>query len=268
MAPRLDLDGYLARLGLDGRPELAALHRAHVCSIPFENLDPQRGVPVSLDLGALESKLVTGRRGGYCFEQNLLLAAALEALGARVDRLLARVRWQVPPERVMPRSHLVLRAELGGATWLADVGFGNGTLLEPIPFGVGGPYEQAGWRFRVVAEERALVLQSDTRDGWRDVYAIEPVPAPAVDIEVSNWFTATHPASRFVTGLIVTAQRSDGTRLALSDWNELAFTVRTPERTVSTPIARAEIPGLLETEFGLPGFALDETGRVVTADRR
>ncbi len=264
----IDLDGYLARLGLGERPELAALHRAHVCSIPFENLDPHRGVPVSLAPEALERKLVAARRGGYCFEQNLLLGAALEALGARVERLLARVRWQVAPGTPTPRTHLVLRVQLDGTRWHADAGFGGGTLLEPIPFGVGGPYEQAGWRFRVVEEGEELVLQTETCDGWRDVYAIDPGPVPAIDIELSNWFTATHPASRFVTGLIVTAQRPDGTRLALSDWNGLAFVVRTPDEAMTRRITRAEIPRLLEVEFGLPGFRLDGAGRVAAADRR
>ena len=67
----LDLDAYLARIGLEGRPSFAEVHRAHVTSIPFENLDPYCGIPVSLALEDLERKLVSERRGGYCFEQNL-----------------------------------------------------------------------------------------------------------------------------------------------------------------------------------------------------
>ncbi|MBV9415597.1 MAG: arylamine N-acetyltransferase, partial [Solirubrobacterales bacterium] len=66
-----DLDAYLARIGICDRPGLASVHRAHVTSIPFENLDPRRGIPVSLELADLERKLVYQRRGGYCFEQNL-----------------------------------------------------------------------------------------------------------------------------------------------------------------------------------------------------
>ena len=70
----LDLEAYLARIGLRGRPGVAALHRAHVTTIPFENRDPRRGIPVSLELEDLERKLVDQRRGGYCFEQNLPLS--------------------------------------------------------------------------------------------------------------------------------------------------------------------------------------------------
>ncbi|MHB1810198.1 MAG: arylamine N-acetyltransferase family protein [Solirubrobacteraceae bacterium] len=259
----LDLDGYLKRIGASGEDDMAEVHRAHACGIPFENLDPHMGVPVALHPEALERKLVVERRGGYCFEQNLLLASALEALGASVAPLLARVRWGARPGVPLPRAHLALRVEHGGSVWLADVGFGNGTLLEPIPFGRGGPYEQAGWRFRIVEDGLEHVLQTEVQGEWRDVYGFAPEPAPHVDIEMSNWYTSTHPESRFVTGLLVAATRRDGSRLLLSDFGgELTLTRRTPEGAVSTPTARDEIASLLAFEFELDGFALDAAGRV------
>src|SRR6266581_8297643 len=126
-----DLDAYLERIGLRGRPSVAEVHRAHITSIPFENLDPQRGVPVSLAVDDLERKLVAERRGGYCFEQNLLLKAGLEALGADVDLFLARVRLGAAAGLTRPRSHLVLGVRAEGVSWHADVGYGSGSLLEP-----------------------------------------------------------------------------------------------------------------------------------------
>ena len=72
------------------------------------------------------------------------------------------------------------------------------------------------------------MLQTEAEGDWRDVYAFDPRPVPHVDIEMSNWLTSTYPSSRFVTGLIVSTQRADGTRMSLSDWNGLAFAVRTP----------------------------------------
>jgi N-hydroxyarylamine O-acetyltransferase len=250
-----DLPAYLSRLGLDGgEPSLAELHRAHVVAIPFENLDPHRGVAPKLDLDALQAKLVDGRRGGYCFEHNLLLRGALEATGRQAEPMLSRVRWNVAPGVVRPRTHLVLRVTDGDETWLADVGFGAGTLLEPIPFGPGGPYEQSGWRFRVVEEDDgALVVQTETPDGWRDVHAFAPEPVPLIDIELSNWFTATHPSSHFVTNLIVVRQQPDGTRLSLSDrTGELTLVERTPDGATTTPVDRAQVPALLDERFGLP----------------
>src|SRR4051794_12434410 len=171
-----DLDAYLDRLGLRGRPGLAELHRAHLTAVPFENLDPHRGVPVSLQLADLQRKLVRGRRGGYCFEQNLLLKAALEALGAEVDLMLARVRLGAPAGAVRPRSHLVLRVRSEGVTWHADVGFGNGTPIEPLPFGPGKAVEQAGWQFRVAEQGDEYVLQTVSGGEWVDVYGFVPKP--------------------------------------------------------------------------------------------
>ena len=250
----LDLEAYLARIGLSGQPGLADVHRAHVTSIPFENLDPRRGIPVSLKPEDLERKLVQQRRGGYCFEQNLRLKAALEAIGFRVEPMLARVRAGAPRGSQRPRTHLVLRVIGEDGDWHADAGFGRGTLLEPIPFGPGGPYEQSGWRFRVVEEAPQLVLQGAEDAEWIDLYAFVPEPVPQIDIETSNWFTCTHPRSPFVTGLIVSAQRPDGTRVTLSDWDGLSFKEETPAAASVRTLDPGEVGELIATRFGLEGF--------------
>lgn len=187
------MGAYLERVGLSGRPRLAELHRAHVHSIPFENLEPHRGRPDPLESDDLEHKMVEGRRGGYRFEQNLLFKSACEALGADVETYVARVRWRAPTGVLRPRTHLVLGVRAEGATWHADVGFGAGTPLEPMPFGPGGPYEQSGWTYRIVEDGPELVLQRLDGGAWCDVYGFSPEPSPFVDIEVSNWYVSTHP---------------------------------------------------------------------------
>lgn len=258
----MDLATYLERIGAGPDAGLDELHRAHVTSIPFENLDSHQGIPVSLELDDLQRKLVTNRRGGYCFEQNRLFAAALEARGLRAEPMLARVRLGRPSGTPRPRTHLVHRVHTGDGVWLADVGFGNGTLLEPIPFGPGEEHEQSGWRFRIVTDGREHVLQTIEDSEWVDVYGFVPEPVPSVDIDTSNWFTCTHPRSPFRAGLIVAVNHPDGTRVAMSDWHGLSLTTRTPhDRTVFEP-SREDIPELLETVFGLPGFALGDNGRV------
>ena len=90
----LDLDSYLRRIGYAGplapsADVLEALHRAHATHIPFENLDILLGKPISLALPDIQAKLVTARRGGYCFEHNSLLGAALGQVGFRVTPLAA-----------------------------------------------------------------------------------------------------------------------------------------------------------------------------------
>jgi N-hydroxyarylamine O-acetyltransferase len=259
----LDLDAYLERIGLHGRPSVAQVHSAHLTSIPFENLDPHQGLPVSLEVEDLERKLVTERRGGYCFEQNLLLKAALETLGAEVEMFLARTRLGAKPGEVRPRTHLVLRVGENGASWHADVGFGAGGILEPLPFGPGPAQEQSGWSFRVIEDGSELVLQNLAGDQWADVYSFLPQPVPLVDVEISNWWTSTHPRSRFATGLIVGVRGDDGTGTLLCDWSDLSLSEQTPAGTRVTPLDRQAIPELLATRFSLPGFALGADERLV-----
>ncbi|HXD55785.1 MAG TPA: arylamine N-acetyltransferase [Solirubrobacteraceae bacterium] len=266
-----DLEAYLQRIGLGGRPSLAEIHRAHATSIPFEGLAPHVGEPVALDPSSLAEKLVAGGRGGYCFEQNLLLKAALEALGYEAEPVLARVLVGAPPGAMRPRTHLLLRVFDGERSWHADVGFGSGTLIEPIPWGPGAEHEQLGWRFRVIERGQELVLQAEGGGEWGDLYRFDPDPVPEIDIETSNWWTATHPESRFVAGLLVSRQLPDGRRLILTDWGgELALTERSPQDAQTTPVASDELPGMLAERFGLHGFGLNAEGRLARApqDRR
>lgn len=263
----LDFEAYLRRIGLDPADEPAwqAVHRAHATTIPFENLDSHRGIPVSLEQADLERKLVASQRGGYCFEHNLLLASALEHMGLQAEPMLARVAVGGAARERRPAGHLVLRVtDRDGRQWHADAGFGLGTLLDPIPFGPAGVHEQSGWSFQVVQDGEELVLQTLGPDGWTDVYCFRPRPALRIDIEVSNWWTCTHPASPFVSGLIVSVSHDDGRREALFDFSGPLLTMASsPDGMEATEARREAIPSLLAQRFGLPGFGLGPDGRVV-----
>jgi len=263
----LDFDAYLERIRLRGTDSSTwqTIHRAHATSIPFENLDSHRGIPVSLTQEDLERKMVADRRGGYCFEHNLLLASALEHLGLQVEPMLARVRVGGAPPEARPLGHLVLRVTEGdGQVWHADVGFGHGTLLEPIPFGPDPDtvHEQLGWSFRVIEDGPELVLQTRDAEGWTDVYGFVPHPVSRIDIDVSNWWICTNPRSPFVFGLIASVNHADGRREAISDWSgPLQVMQMAPDGVESSEQPRTVIPRKLE-EFGLAGFALGNDGRV------
>jgi N-hydroxyarylamine O-acetyltransferase len=259
------LDAYLERIGLSGAPGLSEIHRAHSTSIPFENLDPLRGIAVSLDPDDLQRKLVQERRGGYCFEQNLLLRAALEAIGeVEIDMHLARVRYG-SGGAIRPRSHIVLGIRSADGHSLADVGFGMGTLFEPLPFEPGHEREQSGWHFRLVAEDGGeMVLQRIEQGDWIDLYAFSPKPVPFIDVETSNWWVCTYPGSPFVNGLIVASQDDDGSWASINERSgPLQLVKRTPAGSTSLSLDRAQLPGLLAERFGLDGFALDGEGRLV-----
>lgn len=199
------LDAYLARIGYAGdlHPTalvLEALHLAHATHIPFENLDILLGRPILIDLESIQAKLVRGRRGGYCFEQNTLFAAVLEQLGFAVTRLEARVRLRA--HRVTARAHMMLRVEADGRSWVADVGFGTGGILNPIPLAAGPVVRQYAWNYRIAYEPGLWVLQSGRGGDWWDLYAFTLEPKYAIDFEVANHYISTHPNSRFVQTLI------------------------------------------------------------------
>jgi len=203
-ADPLDLEAYLGRIGYSGRLQpvpavLEAIHLAHATHIPFENLDILLKRPIRLDLASLQAKLVTGGRGGYCFEQNLLLSAVLQRLGFSVTQLAARVLYQ--SRRKLPRTHILLRVDVDGATWLADVGFGLEGLLLPVPFGSGREARQFAWTYRAVEADGEWILQSLRNDSWMNLYSFTLEPCLAVDFEPANHYTATHPDSRFVRTL-------------------------------------------------------------------
>lgn len=205
----LDLPAYLERVGYAGdlRPSrnlLEALHLAHATHIPFENLDILLGRPIRLDLASLQAKLVKGRRGGYCFEQNLLFAAVLRQLGFSVSQLAARVRYRTTA--LLPRTHMLLLVDLTGEPWLADVGFGAEGLLLPVPMRSSQGVKHFAWTYRVIEEDGLWLLQSQRDSTWMDLYAFSLEPQQAVDYEMANHYVSTHPASRFVQMLTVQLQ--------------------------------------------------------------
>jgi N-hydroxyarylamine O-acetyltransferase len=202
----VNLDAYFARILYSGdrwpnHEVLEALHLAHATHIPFENLDILLGRRIHLDLESLQAKLIRSVRGGYCFEQNLLFATVLEQLGFQVTRLAARVRWGAT--RLLPRTHMLLKVDLEGVPWLADVGFGGEGLLKPLPLISGHVTQQYLWSYRVAEDMGLWVLQSLHGDGWHDLYAFTVERQFLVDFEMANHYVSTFPASRFVQTLTV-----------------------------------------------------------------
>lgn len=250
----IDLDAYFRRIGYAGErvptlETLRAVHLRHAETIPFENLNPLLKWPVRLDPSSLEQKLVRDRRGGYCFEQNQLFRLVLEALGFRVAGLIARVLWYAPdPDAVTPRTHMVLRVEVEGGAFLADVGFGSQTLTGPIRLipDVAQDTPHGPFRLRPLGTE--FVTESEIRGEWKPLYRFDLSEPPAIDYEVSNWYTSTCPQSRLATELIV-ARPAPGRRYVLRD-NELGMHTRegTERRTLATA---AELRAALTDVFGV-----------------
>ncbi|MFD4636664.1 arylamine N-acetyltransferase [Lentzea sp. NPDC058436] len=213
----VDLDAYFARTGASASSSLTELHEAHVRAIPFENIDVMLGLVPSLDLVDIQNKMLRRRRGGYCYEHQLLFTAVLERLGYTVSRQLGRVMTG-------PRTHFMSIVD----DQLVDVGFGAG-VLHPMPLVDGAVVDQAGWPHRLRREDNRWVLEKQTADGWELRHQFETgIEQRPVDYAAANYYVATHERSPFSRQLVVMrlepglSRRLVGTQLTVEHAGEKA----------------------------------------------
>jgi N-hydroxyarylamine O-acetyltransferase len=209
-----ELAAYLDRIGVSRAERadletLTAVQRAHRLAITFENLDIPLGRGVSLAPEAVVDKLVARRRGGYCFEQNSLLLAALRAIGFEARPLLARV-WLLADE-TPPKTHTLNLVTIEGADYAVDAGFG-GSYVPPLPLVEDAPVTtEDGARHRLLRDpEHGWMLERDPGTGWGRQYSFTLTPVWRADLETANHFTATLPGTRFTSLRIASKTLSDG----------------------------------------------------------
>lgn len=259
----MDLDAYFDRIGYRGSraPTLATLHAitaAHVMTIPFENIDVVLNRGVDLEPDALFRKLVTQKRGGYCFEQNGLLLLVLEAMGFSVVPLSGRVRVGRPREYLPARTHVFLRVTIDGTRWLTDVGVGSSSLTSALRFDVDNdPQETPHETRRLVTEGAIRYHQIKYGETWNDVYEFTGEEMPFIDRVVGSWYTSDYPKSHFKDRLTVAKALPDGRRATILNRD---FTLRERDgsaevKTLDSPAALAEV---LQSQFGLGPFTEDE----------
>jgi len=260
MSKPVNLDAYFERIGWGGATSpnfetLAGLLRAHMSRIPFENLDVLLGRPIRLDLEALQQKLVAARRGGYCFEQTMLFAAALEQLGFVLTRHTARVVAFVP-RHMSPRTHMFLTVLLPEGTFIADPGLGGLAPRVAVPL-VDGKRVQVGQEVHWMARDAGQwVLRTQAGDKVVDCWVSSLEVDNLIDFELGNHYTATHPMSPFVNRLMMRALTPSG-RVNVMNRD---LTIWSDGQSHSSQLAdRAALRGLLAECFG---FDLPEVERM------
>ena len=197
---------YLSRIGLTELPPttvegLHILQDHHMRHVPFENLDVVMRRPLDLSPAGLFDKIVTRRRGGYCFELNTLYAELLRAAGFDPVPMMARV-WYGRPDATPPRTHLVLRVEIEGERWITDVGFGGRAARRPLQLEYHAPVDDGDGLIRI-QPDAAFGYRVARHDGedWLDQYTVETTPAPEADILCGHHWTENHPSSKFRHGI-------------------------------------------------------------------
>jgi N-hydroxyarylamine O-acetyltransferase len=230
---------------------LAAIHAAHVNAIPFEGLDPLLRRLVKLDRASLQEKLIASRRGGYCFEQNALLKAALEVIGFKVTGLGARVRWMSPPDSPLgPRTHMLLKVDLPEGPYLADVGFGSCVLDSPLPLKTDIEQRTAMGTYRLSKTDGNFSLSAKRPTGWRSMYVFNLEPQIPSDYELGNWYASTSPLVPFTSTLILERVSSDARYKLIN--RQFAIEARDGQVVVERTIGSAdELRKVLDEAFSV-----------------
>ena len=265
VAAGTDVDAYLRRIGVD--PEtvvetdlttLERLQRAHVATVPFENLDIvgdsldgwERSTVV-LSTPALHEKLVGAERGGYCFELNGLFHRLLDELGFDVDRVAARV---VTEERPSPPANHHANVVHLDRRYVVDVGMSTPVMRRPTPLDGESRADAVGVEWRVVESERqdaAYCTQFRTpRDGaWSKRYVFGDAPRELHYFEATNDYLQRAPESPFTGDPIASVATDEGHRKLVGDTLIETAGDETRERTVSDD----EFDEILAREFGIRG---------------
>ncbi|GAA3079148.1 arylamine N-acetyltransferase [Pseudonocardia yunnanensis] len=208
----VDLAAYFRRIGLSGVEESAAPDRAtlerivvaHARSIAYENLDKFTGRDVHLDVAALCAKLVHGGRGGGCYENNMLLRHALDALGYHTTGLSGRVLWKLPEDAVMPRlGHMLVRVDLPEGPHLVDVGFGALTITGVLALEPHVEQATPHGPFRLLPDGPDYVMEGRTGEQWRRMFRFDLSEQLYPDYQMASWYSSHHPESMFVNELVI-----------------------------------------------------------------
>ncbi len=246
----MDVDAYLRRIGYDGPREpsslsLRALHRQHLFTVPFENLDIQFATPIRLELPLLYDKIVARRRGGFCYELNGLFCELLTAMGFHVQMLSARVRREdggFGPEF----DHMLLKVELE-QPWVVDVGFGD-SFVDPIVFRAGGADQVNGHRYSVTPLGNEWQLLREDEKGQVPLYCFRDLPRQLSDYAGMCQFHQTSPDSGFTRHWICSRATPDG-RITLT--NRRLIITRGGSRKETVLDTDAAVRHCLRDEFGI-----------------
>jgi N-hydroxyarylamine O-acetyltransferase len=250
-----DQSAWLNRIGYTGstKPTLATLHKlifAHSHAIAYESLDIMLGRTPRLDLASLQRKMISGGRGGYCLEQNMLFREGLRSLGYAVTSLQGRVVRGMEIDAPRPAIHMLLQVNLPEGPYLADVGFGNLAPTSALLLREAVEQETPHESMRFIDVGGELTLQAKLRNDWEHIYRVIPYPRYDGEYEITNWYTGTHPDAPYQSNIIAARPGPDKTRVTMFNRR---VTVRhaTGDAERRQLESETEFRSVLRDEFGL-----------------
>jgi len=250
----ISIDKYLERIGFAGEARADAatldqLQSRHLMSVPYENIDILRGIPLDLDLAALYDKIVLRGRGGYCFENNALFNWLLQRIGFETKSYFARFLLDEP--EIPPRRHRVIRAWNPGepeVSWLCDVGVGREIPLYPMVIAEGYVREVRGVPYRMNFEPFfGWVLSYRWEGVWQKIYSFTEEEQLEVDYGFANFWCQHAPESPFNKGYMAALRTPGGKRTLNGNLYREYHADRIEERVCDN----GEIPEILRDRFGI-----------------
>ncbi len=245
----MKINDYLARFEGKGYKvvtlsNLKHLQRLHMQQVPFENLDVIRKVPIYLNLQTIYEKIVTHRRGGYCYELNGLFNWLLTELGFDAHLIAATVR-RPNGEWAKADTHAAILVQFN-ESYLVDVGFGDSTYL-PIPLN-GEERTDSSGTYRVIQQTASTFdLERNNDTGIRTLYRFSTNPKSLTDFHEGCVFNQVAKESSFTHSDIVTRATPTG-RITLSD---RTVTVTENNSQIKTTLSIEEKERLLVNTFGI-----------------
>ena len=248
----MKMSDYTSRIGiadvelLPNFETLKRLQRAHLTTVPFENLDIHWNRPIVLDEGRFYEKIVSGRRGGFCYELNGLFNVLLRSIGFRTRLISARVfnGTEFGPEF----DHAAIIVTIGGEEYLSDVGFGAFSA-EPLKFVLDVEQIDPAGVFVIRKFDDKYFEIAKQNDGiWTSEYILQDIPRELSEFEEMCDFQQNSPDSHFKKGKLCSIMTETG-RKTLSERN---FIVTENGRKNETPVnSDTEFYSLLELEFSI-----------------
>ena len=212
------VEKYLKRIGYNGKPAinfetLSELQYRHFLSVPYENLDILNRVPLSLDIDDLFEKIVIRNRGGYCFELNTLFNHLLKETGFKTTTYISR--FLLGEKETPMRRHRVMKVDIDGESYLADVGVGSEVPVRPLKLQDG--YEEKVRRILYKLSKEPFygwVLSyynnRDDKNEWDKIYSFTEEEQLEVDFVQPDFYCQYHPDSIFRTQRMVAVRTETG----------------------------------------------------------
>lgn len=234
----IDVERYMARIGFLEKIDinlhtLSALHRHHAFSIPFENFSVYLDGKVSLEKEDIQEKLIGKRRGGYCYEQNGLFHDLLNELGFDVEFLTSRPMYGHNEFR--PKTHMILKINLEGKTYLADLGFTGLSVVEPIEIVDSTQVSSCSQQHRITTHpDRGFILQLCTNGRWDNLFSFDLEKQEYIDFKLANYFNSHSPESIFTQQLIAALYTPSGRIRLVDDILKFRLNDRTEDVSLDT----------------------------------